>query len=74
MVPDLEKMQERGLIDPIIKQEGEVDGDNLILNPDKPRPKLPVLLLLLHRTSILARWSPANPHNNPPISQDKAMH
>lgn len=43
MVPDLERMLERGLV-PIVKEEGEVDGDNLILNPDKPRPKLPVIL------------------------------
>ena len=40
IVPNMEKMQERGL-EPIVKEEGEVDGDNLILNPDKPRPNIP---------------------------------
>lgn len=40
LIPDLARMQERGL-EPIVKEEGEVDGDNLILNPDKPRPNIP---------------------------------
>lgn len=35
------KMQEKGLIDPIVKEEGDVDSDNLILRPDKPKPHVP---------------------------------
>ena len=31
--------------DPIVKPEGEVDGDNLILNPDKPAKHIPNLNL-----------------------------
>lgn len=38
---DLEKMQEKD-IDPIVKPEGDVDGDNLILeDPSRPRKRLP---------------------------------
>lgn len=40
MVPDFENYQGRNT-DPIEKPEGPVDGDNLILNPDRPQPKLP---------------------------------
>lgn len=38
---EMEKMQEKGLIDPIVKEEGDVNGDNLILRPEKPKPNVP---------------------------------
>ena len=38
---DMKNKPEKTLIDPIIKQEGEVDGDNLILQPNKLEKKLP---------------------------------
>lgn len=37
----MDKMQEKGLIDPIVKSEDDVEGDNLLLKPEKPKPKIP---------------------------------
>lgn len=34
-------MEEKTLIDPITKPEGNSDGDNLILEPQQPKPHLP---------------------------------
>lgn len=38
---DFGKMEEKTLIDPIIKPEGDCDGDNLVLNPQQLQPHLP---------------------------------
>ena len=40
-VPNFRKYHIKDLMDPIQKPDGEVDGDNLILNPDKLKKKLP---------------------------------
>ena len=37
----MDKKPEKTALDPIVKEEGAVDGDNLILQPDKPEKKLP---------------------------------
>ena len=37
----MEKQPEKTLIEPITKEEGEVDGDNLLLSPEKLKKKLP---------------------------------
>ena len=52
---DIAKMQDRGLIDPIIKEEGDVEGDNLLLQPEKLKPTVPVVFVL-YRVSTSGRW------------------
>ncbi|KRW99078.1 hypothetical protein PPERSA_07331 [Pseudocohnilembus persalinus] len=48
-VPDLQKNLAKDLLDPIEKPEGDYDGDNLILNPDKPKKRLPNINLKLQK-------------------------
>lgn len=38
---DFGKMEEKTLIDPITKPEGDYDGDNLIIDPQPLKPHLP---------------------------------
>jgi hypothetical protein len=40
-VVDFGKMEEKNMMDPITKPEGDVDGDNLILHPHEPKAHLP---------------------------------
>lgn len=38
---EMAKKSEKTLIEPIVKDEFDVDGDNLILSPEKQKRKLP---------------------------------